>query len=194
MIYIYSNTHERFITSTNDLWVTMMTAKLMSSKMSLCVVDDQLNNLSNNECITWGLVNPGEAKQNQQNPSLLISQQGIEFKGDVLDIEVSKLVEYQKTTLGVYNILRSAWITDALHNTVDQNTFLKLFNDSTFISVNDDSGVEGGFLLSIYKIVYLSLSLEEMYSKIDDILNDPKSSRPTNLNIYRTAFYKWLEK
>lgn len=193
MIYIYSNTHERFITATEDLWVTMMTAKMMSSKMSLCVVDAKDNTLTNDNCNLWGLVNPGEAKQNQQTPSLLITQQGIEFKGDALDIDLEKILIYQKTILGAYKIIRSAWITDALNNTVDQNIFLKLFEDSNFISVDDDSGIDGGFLLSIYKIVYTSLSLEEMHNRIENMFDYPKSGRPTNLKLYKAAFYKFLE-
>lgn len=193
MIYIYSNTHERIISATPDQWVTITTARMMSSKMSLCIVTADNDNLTNDDCIQWGLINPGEAKQNQQTPSLLISKFGVEHKGPALDISEDTLKYYQSTMLEVYNIIKSAWITDALYNSANQNTFINLFDDTDFLkSVNDDSGIDGGFLNAIYKIVYFSQSVDEMKLQIGDLFNNEKSSRPTNLNLYKLSFYKFL--
>lgn len=192
MYYLYSNTHERFLAGTDDLWVTLMSAKLFSSKMSLTICDLGSNAIIKDNYINWGLVDPSEAKQNQQIPSLMISKFGGEFKGTVLDISLNRLLDYQKTFLGVYNIINSAWITDALYNSVDQRLLMNLFDGNKFAAVDDDSGIDNGFLHTIYKIVYFSSSLEEMEIKILEIFNNKKSGRPTNLDLYKNAFYKFL--
>lgn len=192
MYYLYSNTHERFLAGTDDLWVTLMSAKLFSSKMSLTICDLGSNTIIKDNYINWGLVDPSEAKQNQQIPSLMISKFGGEFKGTVLDISLNRLLDYQKTFLGVYNIINSAWITDALYNSVDQRLLMNLFDGNKFAAVDDDSGIDNGFLHTIYKIVYFSSSLEEMEIKILEIFNNKKSGRPTNLDLYKNAFYKFL--
>lgn len=191
---IYLNSAERFILVLDDLWVCLHSAKLLSSKMSLCVCDiSQYQVIPNDQCLTWSLLDSSESKQNQQHPSLSIIKKGIVKRGLPLDLNVEGLRQDKEFVEFLTKVLKAALLVDALYNNVNQKFYLDLLDERDLSTVHDDSGVKGGFLRKVNKILYLSKSIDEVRLQLHAILNDEHSSRPTNLKMYKTAFMNFLE-
>lgn len=190
---IYLNSAERFILILEDLWLALQASRVLSSKMSLCVCDiSNFETVPTNECLDWGLIDASESKQNQQHPSLSIIKKGISKKGPQLDIDKERIKKDRDFCNFVVKITKSSFIVDSLYNNVNQKFYLDLLDERDLQSVADDSGVKGGFIRNINKILYLSNSEEEIKFKLDEMFGNDKSSRPTNLKMYKTAFYKFL--
>lgn len=190
---IYLNSIERFILILDDLWISVQTAKLLSSKMSICVCDiSNFQQIENTDSLSWCLNDSSESKQNQQHPSLSIINNGIFNKGLPLDISLDLLKVQKQFVEYVADVCRSAMLVDALLNNVNQKFYLDLLGDSNFEVVDDDSGINGGFLKTVNTILYLSKTVTEIETKLNLILNDPKSNRPSNLKLYRELFYSYM--
>lgn len=190
---IYLNSAERFILILEDLWLALQAARILSSKMSLCVCDiSNFQPVKDDECLEWGLLDASESKQNQQHPSLSIIKKGILKKGKQVDINSEILDRDKDFASFVVKIIKSSFIVDSLYNNVNQKFYLDLLDERDLQSVADDSGVKGGFVRYINKILYLSNSKEEIKTKLDEMFDNDKSSRPTNLKMYKAAFYKFL--
>jgi hypothetical protein len=188
---IYSNNLERFILFDEDRWILFHTAKLLSSKFSLCVcsIDSKFKNVIPLE---YGLSNPSIAKQDQQVPLLITEVQNISIKDAVKDIPVDILIEqieYAKLSL---NFVRASWITDAMYNNADHRFYLNLIDETNIPPRDDAAGSSRGFRNSIDRIIFLSNNKEELESSLIDVFNTLESSRPTNLKIYKNTFYKIL--
>lgn len=195
MFYIYSDPQSRFLAVTQDLWVTVTLAKLLSSKMSLTVCNPpkNFNLLTNEECTEWSMTDISEARQGHQLPVLTDINSGIEFKGPVPDLPGDLLKRYQTFILESYNILYAAWLTDASLNSSNSKFFEPFFDESLSPeTVWDDSGVQGGFLNSVYQIIYFSSTVEEIKEKISLIFQNEKSSRLEILKLYKEKFYENL--
>lgn len=188
---VYSNNLERFILFDDDLWILLHTAKLLSSKFSLCVcrIDRRYKN---NFPLDYGLSNPAVAKQDQQVPLLIYEMQNIITKDSVYDIPVEILVEQVSYAEQSLKIVKAAWITDAMYNNADHKFYLDLIDDKTILPRDDAAGSSKGFLKSIDSIIYLSNNKEDLRLGLEEIFNGSQSSRPSNLKLYKNTFYKIL--
>jgi hypothetical protein len=190
---IYSINLERFIAIDFDLWVTMHTAKLLSSKMSLCVfkfISDL--DINNTNCINFTLDNTWYVKQDSQYPRLINMDGDVYHIGLPLDIDLSVLDQHFKFCIRTLNIIKSAWITDAELNTSNRQYFQNLLEEIYLQGNPDDSGIEIGFLKSIDKILYLSNNILEVDEKLNKLFNDPNSIFVTNLKMYKLKFFETL--
>lgn len=185
---LYLNSIERFILINDDIWTSMNTAKVLSSKMCLCVCEISNQNLDNDSCLEWGLVDSSESKQTQQHPSLSIIKKGACYRGYPVDIASERLIYDKKFVEFVYRITKASMLVDALMNNVNQKFYLELLDENEIMSVNDDSGIKGGFLKNVNKILYLSNSVDEISEKLNVMFDDKQSDRPTNLMNYKKMF------
>lgn len=191
---IYSNNLERFIYVDNDLWILMHSAKLLSSKMMLCVINIKNDNLNSNNCFEYSLSNPEEAKQSYQLPQLVTYSTGETFKGPPVDINLDTFTKHRIFIEYVIRTVRASWLTDAQFNVSDHNFLINLLGDTSVRKVNDDSGVDKGFKFCIDQILYTANTLEELKTGIDNIFNYADSNRPKNLKIYEQTFRKYMRK
>jgi len=195
MFGIYSNNLERFLIINNDLCLTMQTAKLLSSKFCLSVC--KINNSScidNSNCLTWSLTDPSMAVADRQVPRLTIIDNNLFDTKTYPAISKEVLFEYHQFCKSVYNIVKASRITDALLNSNDQSYFLKLLDvqDSTIVSLSDDTGLEVPFLLQVDKILYMSTSIKEINEKIEKIFIQ-YTSLPSTVALYKKTFYYHLD-
>jgi hypothetical protein len=197
MIGIYSNNLERFILIKKDLWVTLSTARLLSSKLCLTVFLIELDsNITNNNCLTWGLVNPELAVSDRQLARLSIIQSHdiVDLKSFSPDIDRNKMLDYHQFSEFVYASLESAWITDALLNPGDQKFFINLIDpEFTLTQVSDNTGMDESFLYQINKILYLSNNKQEALASFENLFIQD-TIMPTNLRLYRNIFNNYLKK
>ena len=192
MYGIYSINLERFLLISNDLWMLMHSANLLSSKFVLCVcmIDDDVQ-IYNSNCLTWTLSDPTIAILDKQTPRLKFVHKALFDTGRFpVDIPLEKIVKYQEFSNFVLNVSNAARITDALLNANNQKYFLKLL-DSTdnIVSINDDTKIPDGFVLSIDKILYLADSKDEAFDKILNLINEPINT-VSWLASYKKTFLK----
>jgi len=193
MYAIYLNDIERFIALEKDLWIAHSATKLLSSKLSICICDiGNESPITNANCLQWTMSNP-DLPLSTQYPKLIISKDSkIEFVGDSINVDMTVLKAHQKFCLLVLKIVMAAKMTDILLNHADRKYFQSLLSSTEITSSPDDSGIPGGFLHNIEKILYLQTSEKDILSRIDVILNDPTNILPRNLAQYKFLFYKYL--
>lgn len=194
MYGIYSHNTERFIAIHNDLWITMATAKLLSSKLTICVCIFNDPRMTNENCLQWSLVDPGIAigKQDSQYPRLTRPVE-ILFAGDPIDVNLEVLRRHQKFCITALKVIRAAWMTDAGMNTGDRKYLQSLVGSTYFDTDYDDSGIQGGLRFNVEKIIYLNKSEDEVMQSIDEMFNNPNSIFPTRLKLYKKVFYDFLQ-
>jgi hypothetical protein len=188
---IYSNSDDRFLLISDDLWTTMHTAKMLCSKMSLSVCNlGEIEDIEN--VLLWGLSDPNESNSGQQHPAYCIIKKGIEYKGNP-EVDFNILNEHQRYVLFVNKAVRASWLTDALFNNTNQDYYLSLLGERKFHTVKDDSGVRDGFLFSIDRVLYTSMTQEEAELRfMQEVFDFEKSSRPTSLKLYSEKFHSIL--
>jgi len=190
---LYSNSLERFLNVSCDLWITMHCARLLSSKMSICVCPIDDDNINEKNCYKYGLKEPSDAKQNVQMSQLVSKTYGEEYKGDPLDISINTLSKHRSYIRFVFKIVKASWLTDAQLNDSNHIDFLDLEADSCFSLEQDSIGFVGGFRKNIDHILYFSLDEEEVRSKINSFFDYQKSTRPTMLKKYETIFREYMK-
>jgi hypothetical protein len=189
MYAIYLNDNERIIAIEKDLWIALESARLLSSKLSLCICDIGDTTLTNNDCIQWTILAP-ELPTSIQYPRLVLIQNlKLENIGYPLD---TTLNETQQFCLLVLKVVLAAKMTDAELNSGDRKYFQSLVNTTDVTTTSDDSGIPGGFLHTIEKILYLSSNKLDVMSQIELTFNDSESIFPRSLVQYKSTFYKYL--
>lgn len=193
MYAIYLNDIERFIALEKDLWIAHLSAKLLSSKLSICICDiGNDSSITNSNCIQWTLLTP-DLPTSTQYPKLIVSKDSkLEFVGDPVNTDLEILKIHQKFCLLVLRIVKAAKMTDILLNHADRKYFQSLLSSTEVAASPDDSGIPGGFLHSIEKILYLQTSEKDVLSSISAMFNDPNNILPRNLAQYKFLFYKYL--
>lgn len=193
MYAIYLNDYERIIAVENNLWIAHPAAKLLSSKLSLCICEMPDNIIINNTtCLKWKISTP-ELPLSIQYPKLIIPEsfQIIEV-GYPDGVDPKTLTDCQEFVLKVLKILSSSKTTDAMLNTGDRQYFQDLLDFDFLSSASDESGIEQGFLKSIEKILYLSNTVEEIDIKINQLFESEKSKFPRNTVLYKKTFLHYL--
>jgi hypothetical protein len=189
---LYCNSSERFMAVDNDLWVLHHAAKILSSKISSCVCVIDNADINNNNCYQWGLKDNRVSKQDQQIPLVVPVADAVEFKGSPDDITTEDLT---KDLAFVNFILQATYamkVVDAIYNVADQKFFIKYFPKTELTAVDDDSGVANGFVRSVERILYLASNKESALKGLEELFNDPRSTRPTVLAEHKAMFYYFL--
>jgi len=193
MYAIYLNDIERFIALEKDLWIAHLAAKLLSSKLSICICDigDQLG-IDNDNCFLWSMSTP-ELPLSTQYPRLILpSNPVVEYKGSPINVDLSMLKRHQSFCLFVLRSVYALKMTDALLNTSDRSYFKFLLEISDINSLPDDSGADKGFVPSIERILYLARDKEQALAEFNKVFANPESIFPRNLLQYKTTFYRYL--
>ena len=193
MYAIYLNDIERFIALEKDLWIAHLSAKLLSSKLSICICDiGNETAITNYNCIQWTMSTP-DLPTSTQYPRLIISKDSkLEYVGDPVNTNMDVLKTHQKFCLLVLKVVMAAKMTDILLNHADRKYFQSLLSCTEVAASPDDSGIPGGFLYNIEKILYLQTSEKDILSHIGTMFNDPTNILPRNLAQYKFLFYKYL--
>ena len=193
MYAIYLNDIERFIALEKDLWIAHLSAKLLSSKLSICICNiGNESAITNSNCLQWTMSTP-DLPASTQYPKLIISKDSkLEFVGDPINTDIEILKSHQKFCLLVLKIVMAAKMTDILLNHADRKYFQSLLSSTEVASSPDDSGIPNGFLHNIEKILYLQTSEENVLSCISAMFNDSTNILPRNLAQYKFLFYKYL--
>lgn len=190
---LYCNSLERFLLVKDDLWLVLHSAKLLSSKLSSCVCPIYDEDMNNENCYTYGLVKPSEAKQNVQMPQYVSITSGEELKGPPADIELEMLNQHKKFINYLFLVVQASWIADAELNDSDHYNFASLITDNEFVLENDNSGLENGFKKSIDKILYTANTVDEIKKRVKSIMDYKTTSRPTMLAQYEKILFKNIE-
>lgn len=190
---IYSNNLERFVYTSTDLWLLMHSAKLLSGKMTLCVININDNNIDRDNCIQYSLLNSTKAKQNVQIPQLVLDSEGEQYQGKPLDIDADLFLKQIKFIRYLIKVVNSTWLTDAQLNVSDHNLLLSLLGSNNLRKVNDDCGIKQGFKFSMDQILYTSNTIDEIKQRISNLFDYANSERPTNMKIYESTFRKYMK-
>jgi len=191
---IYSTNLERVLLVDTELWPLMHTARLLSSKLSLCVIayNDSLL-IDNSNCITWTCNNFSLIKMDKQSPRLSIVNNSLEPVNVVNNHELD-LIRYYKFSKFILKIVKSARLTDFLLNSSDHHFYNNLLDiKEELVKVHDDSGISEGFLNKIDRILYLENDEDTVLNLIKELLEDKNSYAPTWLTNYRNTFFSVLE-
>lgn len=182
---IFLNSSQCFILSATDLWITLHTAKLLSSKFPTCVCDiSNFDNISlNPESKT--LIDLSEITNDTK---LFKITKGLKKNTSITEdiISVKDLATYY------YHVVTAAWLTDAYLNSSNQNFYLECIDEELFLSFDDLLGFKKGFKKSIDNILYLSLSISEIDYEIQKFFKSECSLRPPMLKAYEKTFYSIL--
>ena len=190
---IYSNNLERFVHVSSDLWLLMHSAKLLSSKMTLCVVNIKDSKIDQDNCIRYSLLDTTKAKQNVQLPQLVLDSEGEQYKGNSLDIDVDLFLKQIQFIRYLIKVVNSTWLTDAQLNVSDHNLLLSLLGSDNLRKVDDDSGIKLGFKFSIDQILYTSNTIDEIKKRINNLFDYANSERPKNMQIYEFTFRGYMK-
>jgi hypothetical protein len=175
----------------------MHTAKLLSSKFTLCVclISKEIK-IDNSNCLTWTLEDPSMAISDRQIPRLKIINEKLKDTGSIIENEnwvnnqgldtVSVISECQEFAKFILAVTQAARMTDALLNASNQTYFLNLLDSTENIkAIQDDTNLPGGFLYSIDKILYLANSKEDALSKMSLLIPD---NADRLLTAYKSTF------
>jgi hypothetical protein len=99
---------------------------------------------------------------------------------------------HQQFCLLVLKVVLAAKMTDAELNAGDRKYFQSLLEIDSLSTTPDDSGIPGGFLHNIEKILYLNSSTTDIMANIELMFNNSESIFPRNLAQYKSLFYKYL--
>jgi hypothetical protein len=193
MYAIYLNDIERFIAIEKDLWIAHASAKLLSSKLSISICDiGNALSVTNYNCFQWTLSSV-DLPASTQYPKLVVPKDSkLEFVGDPINTDMEMLKLHQQFCLLVLKVVFAAKMTDIELNSGDRKYFQSLLKNDTLLSASDESGIPGGFLHTIERILYLSSNVTHVMSHIELMFNNSESIFPRNLAQYKLLFYKYL--
>jgi hypothetical protein len=182
---IFSISLNCFLLASNDVWLIMHTAKLVDSKISVCVCDLGAFIDTQQSPENWTVTNLSEITF---QPILHKIPSGIEqYHCNSANLKKSKeMIEH------IYKITKSAWLTDATLNTANHSLFLSLLDEKNFSRLNDSAGTDIEFLKKIDAILYQSQSVEEIDKRINDFFKNTYSLRPHMLHVYKKIFFDML--
>jgi hypothetical protein len=155
---------------------------------------DETVNIDNSNCLTWTLSDPAMAISDKQIPRLKIINNKLRDTGLIsVDVPIDQIIKYQEFSKFVLEISQAARMTDALLNSSSQQYFLNLLDSNDrLITLNDDTGIPGGFLSSIDKILYLADNKETALDKILNLINEPEGTLSL-LTLYKTTFLNFYK-
>jgi hypothetical protein len=193
MYAIYLNDIERFIAVEKDLWIAHTASKLLSSKLSICICNiENTSAVTNYNCLQWTMSSLN-LPSSSQYPKLIISKDSkLEFVGDPINIDMEVLKSHQQFCLLVLKIVLAAKMTDIELNSGDRKYFQSLLKNDGLLATSDESGIPGGFLHTIERILYLSSNVTTVMSNIEFMFNNSQSVFPRNLSQYKSLFYEYL--
>lgn len=182
---IFSTSLNCFLLASDDIWLTMHTARLAHSKISCCICNISRFEDIQREPEKWTVVDLSEISH---QPILHEISNGLEpFYCDSVNLKNSKNIINH-----IYNITRSARITDAKLNIANHNLFLSLLDETNFSGLDDIIGADVSFLKKIDIILYQSQTVEEINERITDFFENTYSLRPQMLRAYKNIFFNTL--
>jgi len=199
---IYSPGIDRFLLiDTMDLWTTLETAKMLSSKIPVSII--ALTNCSApitmKNCLLWTISEKTGYKQTENQAPLIGSVSGedqVEELGLALDykddISAPYIIKLQNYALFCQKILYAIKIADAETNSDDAEYYKELFEVDIrkLLQVRaDHTRVPQGVLLWTKRILYMSNDIDEAMEKLQRLWN-PNVARDTDI---RSAFFKYAE-
>lgn len=189
---IFSNSVERYLLFDTECWLTLHTAKVLSSKFSIMVHEiDQEVFLENALSLQYTLSNSPQIKQDSQSPFLIKVPNLINYiDSKPNDIDYQTIFNHKKLCDYTHNVLYAAWRTDAFLNKTNNRYFLQISNFTNLSSNSDESTLDSGFLNLIDNILYYSLSIEEIKNKLTNLFIS--SVRNNSIKTYKELFYNEL--
>ena len=205
---IYSMVFDRFILlDLFDPWTTFITSKILSSKLStttLCI-RKFVSLFNNGDCPLLYTINDEEKAKvlktvnKMQTPIMMqiaISSESIEYAGAPIDYTT---LEQKQMLANVHNyaqfchrVIYAGRLADARMNSDDHYFYSQVMGsdiqDKLYIK-GDQTQVEGGILWSIYRILYLSITIEEAMDKISNLWIETKGLDPG----FKKIFYFYLD-
>lgn len=169
------------------------TARILSSKMSLCIVPLKSEDINNDNCYQYGLVNPGESDQGQQHPLYVQETSGEIYLGDPTEIDLNIFLEHRKYCLFVFDTLIKIHLIDSLTNTNNHDYFLDLVDEYQIKRTRDASGYHEGFKRGIEKILYLTKTEKEAKERIEKFLSDEKNNSRPSLQYRQNRLYNTVQ-
>jgi len=173
----------------NDFWVTLDTAKVLSSKISSTVyILPDVMHLDNSNCLNWGLFN--KTSQRRENSSDLVRGQIPllrKFNGDFMQFVDPGYPEDFKTPEGIeilhrlknfaevtHRYMYAAKLTQAIQSAYDMKSFGQELVDPGILngleSFHGPTEYNQSFIKTIKNFFYHANSVEEAESKIRDFV------------------------
>lgn len=184
---IYCHTFDRWLLVDNDdFWITIETAKVMSSKIAsmVYVLPNNISKMDNTNCLEFMLFDKTRQKKggvadliSGQTPMLRVIDnplqvhyQGIpeDFKFGLAAEMLAAIKEYADY---VQKVMYAGKLCNVVANFHDNRTFAQEFFPSEWLtcvsSHTDRSTYTGGIVQEIKRILYFSQTLEEAKAKIN---------------------------
>jgi len=198
---IYSIGIDRFImVDDKDLWITLHTAKLLSSKLPTAVfaLDKDAPQFANEDAMFWTITDKNIYQGGEQCPIIgtLVGANSIAREGAPLDYvtndQLNALATLQDYALFVNKVLYSIRFADAMLNPDDHNFFADLMGREIrdILEIRaDHTPLALGYRLMTEQILYRSSSIEAAMDKINRLWQ----RRNRFDNELRKAFFDALE-
>lgn len=176
---IYSTGIDRFILIDRfDLWITLTTAKLLSSKIPTIVfcINDNVPNFPASDTLFLTIANKSVHQSESQTPSLtrIGGETSIVDAGAPIDYssdeQIEMLAKLQRYAEFVQKTLYAIKLADAICNVDDHQFFGSLLNPNvtnSLVARADHTVTDLGLLRSVERILYLSTNIEEAVRDID---------------------------
>ena len=194
---IYSTGIDRFILIDKfDLWVTLTTAKLLSSKIPTTVfcLNDDVPNFPATDTVFLTIANKSVHQSESQTPTLSRLGGGMPVidAGPPIDYrsneQIEMLAKLQRYAEFVQKTLYAIKIANAICN-VDDHKFFAGLLDSTvtdaLLARADHTVTDFGLLPSIQRILYLAPDIETAIREIDTVWQGTRGRNES----FRSIFY-----
>jgi hypothetical protein len=202
---VYSTGLDRFfLIDSYDLWTTLETANLLSSKIPNIVylMPYEHEEIDNTNCFNFGITD--HSTQKMGNTSLLFTTQTpvvrtLFGKGaikwhDMLPevLDPYMLFELKKYANFVHLHSYAIRLTETILKYEETENFSKSYIDTSakFKTTHERSGLEKGIYFRLRQILYLSSSVEEA----EKLINSVWETYSSNIPYAREKYYYFLEK
>ncbi len=194
---IYSTGIDRFILIDKfDLWITLTTAKLLSSKIPTIVfcLKDDVPDFPVSDVLFLTIANKSVHQSESQTPALakLGGKTSIIDSGPPIDYssneQIEILAKLQRYAEFVQRTLYAIKIANAMCNVDDHQFFASLLDPTvtdSLVARPDHTVTDFGLLQSIERILYLSMDVEEAIREIDLVWQGTRGRNES----FRTIFY-----
>lgn len=206
---IYVHGTNRFIlVDNNDLWITMETAKVLSSKVvsSVCVLPPgTCNVITNDNCMSYTIFNELESANLpltiiRQLPTLRIYDRPdvVGIDNAQVDIPLEDLIELKEFAAYTHKVVYALKILKTLFNTYENRQFAETMCDERWLagltSREDASMTPNGTFNKLFRIFYMADSVIEAKQQLLIFLRsfNGKLNNRTNINLVAVYFYELM--
>jgi hypothetical protein len=194
---IYSTGIDRFILIDKfDLWITLTTAKLLSSKIPTTVfcLKDDVPQYPAGDTLFLTIANKSVHQSESQTPTLsrLGGTTSVIDAGPPIDYvsneQIEMLARLQRYAEFVQKTLYAVKIANAICNPDDHQFFASLLNPTvsdSLVARADHTVTASGILQSIQHILYLSMDIKQATREIDLLWQETRGRNES----FRTIFY-----